>query len=67
MKNRLNKIRPMKQPLFTLPKFRKGNMVKVIKSKQQGKVSRIHSEKLGWMYEVDGIRGVFAEVELSII
>lgn len=57
----------MKQPLFTLPKFRKGNMVKVIKSKQQGKVSRIHSEKLGWMYEVDGIRGVFAEVELEIV
>lgn len=57
----------MKQELFTLPKFRKGNMVKIIKTKQQGKVSRVHSEKLGWMYEIEGVRGVFAEIELEVV
>ena len=57
----------MKQELFTLPKFRKGNMVKIIKTKQQGKVSRIHSEKRSYMYEVEGVRGVFAEIELEVV
>jgi hypothetical protein len=56
------------QQLFTLPKFRKGNMVKVKSNPHQmGKVTRIHSEKLSYMYEADGIRGVFAEVELIIV
>jgi hypothetical protein len=58
----------MKQELFTLPKFRKGNMVKVKSNpNQMGKVTRIHSEKMSYMYEIDGIRGVFAEVELVIV